>query len=799
MEVSFRAFKRWWGEDVYRSGLLVGGFLFGAFWVQGLPYWDCDYSVNFEASQGRSLLGLIGQWLSPINNGTADWGFLDRQVQFIVYNICYKIAGYHPWPYLLFRTACYAGLGVMIYAWALRLIPETRNSKRAAAAAALFFLFAPGPVASMVWLADFGPTAEFVFLVLTFVLWRQIEVTPIESTELSPLSNPEQRRWLYRWVALSFAVYLGYKTKADLKLIPLIFSGYIVLLRAKQWKLFGVPIALMFALAVPWSSHIFTNLPPFLPHSGARPAGYSWAPASFDVVKSFLWSPNGYNFMDSWKRGAFSLGGLLGPFLLSAMLAFMFWRFRSFSGMNWKWAESSQSRARVFVLLWFGAMLVGVSALPVISDFFRIRWAILTFVPVSILLAWIFSLFAESWVRLPRWAAVGCIALFAVQTSINFSRSVYHRRELSQATIAIDQVYADAAKKFPTEELALGPGFLPYAYRSDAGPAFRNRDVLGSWDDLSRRHTPNKTSVISWEPPLLDQLDVVGVFTGCGSSLFEAIFSCPQGQDAFLTRYILEDFLLQAARSARAQNDLVGSRRLYEMFLVGHPGNLAARFQDGLLAYQQRDWGASEQAFADLEKYVPNNPSVLFNRAVAMIELKQNGPAIVLLKRVLQMHPQDRSAQTNLYRAYVANGNRQEAAAMLQEMSRPVPVPTAASVNRDSTQNAKLLGDLAAAEKSAKLFPTPENFLNLSLQLNRNQGYQDSIAAARKALKLRPGYADAYNNIAAAYEALGSWDEAIQAAQEALRLKPDFQLARNNLEWSLSQKKLHDASVTKVP
>jgi hypothetical protein len=34
------------------------------------------------------------------------------------------------------------------------------------------------------------------------------------------------------------------------------------------------------------------------------------------------------------------------------------------------------------------------------------------------------------------------------------------------------------------------------------------------------------------------------------------------------------------------------------------------------------------------------------------------------------------------------------------------------------------------------------------------------------------------------------WDDAIAAAKEAIRLKPDFLLARNNLEWSIAQKKL---------
>jgi protein O-mannosyl-transferase len=98
--------------------------------------------------------------------------------------------------------------------------------------------------------------------------------------------------------------------------------------------------------------------------------------------------------------------------------------------------------------------------------------------------------------------------------------------------------------------------------------------------------------------------------------------------------------------------------------------------------------------------------------------------------------------------------------------------------------------DVAKAEKLADSQPTPENYLSLSFLYHRTGRYQDCIAAAKKALQLRPNYPEAYNNIAAAYEDLHQWDQAIEAAQAALRLKPDYQLAKNNLTYSLAQKKL---------
>jgi tetratricopeptide (TPR) repeat protein len=52
------------------------------------------------------------------------------------------------------------------------------------------------------------------------------------------------------------------------------------------------------------------------------------------------------------------------------------------------------------------------------------------------------------------------------------------------------------------------------------------------------------------------------------------------------------------------------------------------------------------------------------------------------------------------------------------------------------------------------------------------------------ALELRPNYADAWNNICAGYNKLGRYEEAAAACEQALRYKPDFELARNNLQYA---------------
>lgn len=66
--------------------------------------------------------------------------------------------------------------------------------------------------------------------------------------------------------------------------------------------------------------------------------------------------------------------------------------------------------------------------------------------------------------------------------------------------------------------------------------------------------------------------------------------------------------------------------------------------------------------------------------------------------------------------------------------------------------------------------------------------YEDCIAACKNALSLKPDYADAYNNICAAYNMLKEWDKAKEACTKALQLNPQQPNASANLQWALKEK-----------
>ena len=84
--------------------------------------------------------------------------------------------------------------------------------------------------------------------------------------------------------------------------------------------------------------------------------------------------------------------------------------------------------------------------------------------------------------------------------------------------------------------------------------------------------------------------------------------------------------------------------------------------------------------------------------------------------------------------------------------------------------------------------PTPEGYLNASLAYYNAGKYPETVAAARKALALRPNYANAWNNMMAAYNRMSDWDNAIAAGEKAVSLDPASVLARNNLAFAKAQK-----------
>lgn len=102
--------------------------------------------------------------------------------------------------------------------------------------------------------------------------------------------------------------------------------------------------------------------------------------------------------------------------------------------------------------------------------------------------------------------------------------------------------------------------------------------------------------------------------------------------------------------------------------------------------------------------------------------------------------------------------------------------------------SANKIGKIEFKEHLIDKNPSAEKYLQLSIEYYQNKKYSKAIETSKKALKIKPLYADALNNICATYNAIGQYEEAIIACNKALKIKPEFQLAKNNLNYSINQK-----------
>lgn len=238
--------------------------------------------------------------------------------------------------------------------------------------------------------------------------------------------------------------------------------------------------------------------------------------------------------------------------------------------------------------------------------------------------------------------------------------------------------------------------------------------------------------------------------------------------------------------------------------------------------------GATAEALGYFERslaFNPNYPLLEINLGVAKEALGRSAEAEPHFRRAIQLAPGQSSGYFYYGRWLNSKTRREEAAqnlayavsinpsdfqartlladvwATLQRWNE-LDVLTAATLRvapDDATalHYRKLIEEARLRAEQLKAAPvkTPESWIELSLAHYRAGRYLDCVQAAREAAKLRPGYAEAFNNIAAGYNALEMWDDGIAAAAEAVRLKPGWDLARNNLAHARRQKALRSGAV----
>ena len=153
------------------------------------------------------------------------------------------------------------------------------------------------------------------------------------------------------------------------------------------------------------------------------------------------------------------------------------------------------------------------------------------------------------------------------------------------------------------------------------------------------------------------------------------------------------------------------------------------------------------------------------------------------LIKVLELSPSYDNTLELLLEIYHQNENWQEMESLSKSILQDNASDALAQNYLDIATNKKTIYDVM--EKEIAKSPTPEKYLNLSLEYFNGERYSKCIQAAEKALQLKSDYAEAYNNIGIAYFKLEKYDQAIEAYHKALKINPEYVLAKNNLKEAL--------------
>jgi protein O-mannosyl-transferase len=199
------------------------------------------------------------------------------------------------------------------------------------------------------------------------------------------------------------------------------------------------------------------------------------------------------------------------------------------------------------------------------------------------------------------------------------------------------------------------------------------------------------------------------------------------------------------------------------------PGNARGLMNYGVVLMENGDLTGALDYFHRAEALAPQYPVLLINLAVAEGTINQPAKAEQHFLEALRLAPSIPDSYTYYARWLLSQSRLAEARELLQQALQFSPT------------------DLTAKELLAQAQPekiTPESYLALGFRYYFEGRYSESITASRSAIALRPGYAEAWNNVGAVYNRLGQYAQGISACEEALRLKPGFERAQNNLQFA---------------
>lgn len=244
--------------------------------------------------------------------------------------------------------------------------------------------------------------------------------------------------------------------------------------------------------------------------------------------------------------------------------------------------------------------------------------------------------------------------------------------------------------------------------------------------------------------------------------------------------------LMNYGLTLMARGDIKGALDYFERAALINPQYPVLEINRAIAKGALGRGAEAEVHFKNAIRWSPAQSMGYFYYARWLVEQKRLADAEPFLAVALKLNPNDFLARALLQQVYAGRQKWSELRELVQETLRIAPGEPSALHFKMVLEASERASQAVAAKTSEA--GTPEAFVELSLAHFRAGRYMECVRAAEKALALRPNYAEAYNNIAAGYNALKMWDKGIAAATQAIQLRPEWDLPRNNLAHAMREK-----------
>jgi tetratricopeptide (TPR) repeat protein len=212
-------------------------------------------------------------------------------------------------------------------------------------------------------------------------------------------------------------------------------------------------------------------------------------------------------------------------------------------------------------------------------------------------------------------------------------------------------------------------------------------------------------------------------------------------------------------------------------------------------------WADSVSLFQYMLKLAPNSEeAVLYNNLGYAYNISgRYNEAAEVCKKAVMFDPNNPYAHNSLGLAYINLGRYKEAAEQCRQAVKIRPDYTNACVNLGYACGK--LGRYKEAIKTCEeiinlkpgLVPMAHN--NLGCVYGELRQWLKAIEEYKRAIKIKPDYADAYRNLGNAYRETGRNNEAIETYKKALRIKPDYAEVDYNLGITYGRLNLWEKAV----